>query len=640
MNINLFIISLSIILQMASVVLGVKLIQRTGKRIAGVLIITAISLMTFRRVISLYRQLFAGPIRTDTVGESTGLLVSLLIVIGVLYLTRLILSEQKIYASLANSEKRYRLLAENAGDLICCHAPHVGFHYISPSCREMFGYTPDELVGKDPEDLFHPDDRVKIRQTYSLLVTSPAILTESGRIRHKDGDYLWVEIKVKAIANADTGLQIEIVTTVRDITERKQAEEDIKTLNYQLERRIAERTAELEASNKSLHEKKEALSQAYTEMEARVRERTAELNTINSALTAEITERARTEEALRESRKQYQQLFTEMSCGLLVFDVVYNELGEPMDYRLVNANPACQRLSGITIEDKIGKTGNEMPFGWSPELLERFYQVAVTSQTIQYERYNETLGRHYETYIFSPKRGQFAHLFNDITSRKQIEQQLQCSLREKDVLLKEIHHRVKNNMQVIYSLLNLQAKGIADTFVRAMFEEARNRVKSMALIHEKLYQAMDLAHINFREYLINLVQGVAETYKRQGVVCAVDMESMALDVNVGIPCGLIVNELVSNSLKHGFPDGREGLVRVGINTNSEGNNVLTVANNGVSFPETVDFRNTTSLGMQLVNVLTGQIHGTIKLSTDEGTEFTITFPGTPGIGGVPQKEGG
>jgi len=220
-------------------------------------------------------------------------------------------------------------------------------------------------------------------------------------------------------------------------------------------------------------------------------------------------------------------------------------------------------------------------------------------------------------------------LLEDITERKRTEELIRRSLREKEVMLKEIHHRVKNNMQVICSLLNLQAKGIVDSSIRAMFEESRNRVGSMALIHEKLYSSEDLAHIDFKKYLQSLVSGIADFYKRRDVVFCLNMEPLTLDVNVGIPCGLIVNELVSNSLKYAFPDGRKGMVKVGISKDRERNNVLTVSDNGIGFPETVDFRNTTSLGLQLVTVLTGQIHGTMALSKEEGTTFTITFPGEP-----------
>jgi two-component sensor histidine kinase len=218
-------------------------------------------------------------------------------------------------------------------------------------------------------------------------------------------------------------------------------------------------------------------------------------------------------------------------------------------------------------------------------------------------------------------------IIHDITEQKKAEEQIARSLQEKEVLLKEIHHRVKNNMNVISSLLNLEASRTTDKAVRAILKEAQDRVNMMALIHKKLYQSKDLAHIDYKEYLQTLVAGITDTYHRHDVIVTVDMESLFFDVTIGIPCGLIVNELVSNSLKYAFPEGRKGTIKVGINKDSEGNNVLTVADDGVGFPDTVDFRKTTSLGLQLVSMLTGQIHGKVALSRGEGTRFSITFPG-------------
>jgi two-component sensor histidine kinase len=227
--------------------------------------------------------------------------------------------------------------------------------------------------------------------------------------------------------------------------------------------------------------------------------------------------------------------------------------------------------------------------------------------------------------------GELVKVFNAmVNNRMKAEDEILRSLKEKEVMLQEIHHRVKNNLQVILSLLSLQAEGIADRPVRAMFEESRNRIKSMALIHEKLYESRDMAHIDFKAYLQSLVSGIANTYKRQDVICSVEMGPVELSVNIGIPCGLIVNELVSNSLKHAFPEGKKGMIRVGINKNSD-SYVLTVEDNGVGFPEEADFRKTSSLGLLLVNVLTRQVLGTIELSRGNGTKFSITFPGTPNI---------
>ena len=193
-------------------------------------------------------------------------------------------------------------------------------------------------------------------------------------------------------------------------------------------------------------------------------------------------------------------------------------------------------------------------------------------------------------------------------------------------MLKEIHHRVKNNLTVIYSLLDLQAKGINDEQTWVKFEESRNWVLSMALIHQQLYQAEDFSRIDFKGYLQGLVGTIAETYKRQDVTVSVEMEPVTLDVNVGIPCGLIINELVTNCLKYAFPEGREGPIRLGITLNSEGDYLLFVEDDGIGFPADIDFRNTSSLGLQLVNGLTGQINGKVELTSEGGTSFRITFP--------------
>jgi len=205
---------------------------------------------------------------------------------------------------------------------------------------------------------------------------------------------------------------------------------------------------------------------------------------------------------------------------------------------------------------------------------------------------------------------------------------LSRALGEKEVLLKEVHHRVKNNMQVIRSLLNLQAKSILDPGIRTLFEESRDRVNSMALIHERLYQTEDLAHIDAGSYLETLVQSIAGTYGRTDVSTAVNADRVVLDVNTAIPCGLIVNELVSNSFKHGFPPGKKGEIQLEIRKEGQGSVSLTVTDNGVGLPKDLNPQATATLGLQLVSMLTKQIRGTLHTTSGEGAHFKISFPAT------------
>ena len=217
----------------------------------------------------------------------------------------------------------------------------------------------------------------------------------------------------------------------------------------------------------------------------------------------------------------------------------------------------------------------------------------------------------------------------DITDRKKVEDKLRSSLREKEVLLKEIHHRVKNNLQIVSSMLNLQMGQIKDSEARDLFQESQSRVRSIALFHEQLYQSKDLARVEIAEYLKGLCTGLFATYgvNPEQVVLSVRVQDIPLGVDAAISCGLIVNELLANALKHAFPEGRRGEVQITLY--GEGHQVtLEVADNGLGFPPNLDFRSHTTLGLRLVCILTEQIRGTIDLDRREGTRFIVRFDKT------------
>lgn len=212
------------------------------------------------------------------------------------------------------------------------------------------------------------------------------------------------------------------------------------------------------------------------------------------------------------------------------------------------------------------------------------------------------------------------------TQRITAEKKLQASYNEKVVLLKEIHHRVKNNLQIIASLLNLQSRYITDTHTLTAIRESQNRVKAMALVHEKLYRAEDIAHISLYEYIRFLGTGLFQFYdaKVRGIQFRLEIDDINVDIDAAIPIGLILNELISNSLKYAFPEGKRGEIFIRVNKEVHTLTVL-FRDTGIGIPEDLDWRNTPSLGLRLVTTLVDQMNGTVELDRSTGTVFTMVL---------------
>jgi len=217
----------------------------------------------------------------------------------------------------------------------------------------------------------------------------------------------------------------------------------------------------------------------------------------------------------------------------------------------------------------------------------------------------------------------------DISDRKMTEERIQASLAEKTVLLKEVHHRVKNNLQIICSLLDLQSDSVPDERSRIYFRDSQDRIRTMAFVHELLYQSSDLASIDFGEYIQRLVAYLFNSYVKdvKRISLNIMTDSLSLGIDRAIPSGLILNELVSNSLKHAFPGDCDGSITIELGIDRDGVVTIVVADDGVGFPGEVDFANTPTLGLQLVNMLVKQLRGRIELARDGGARFTIRFSG-------------
>lgn len=215
----------------------------------------------------------------------------------------------------------------------------------------------------------------------------------------------------------------------------------------------------------------------------------------------------------------------------------------------------------------------------------------------------------------------------DVSDRKQAEAQLKASLAEKEVLLREIHHRVKNNLNIIYSLLDMQSRQVSDPALNSLLLDSQKRLKTMALIHEKLYCSKSLSRIDFAEYIHSLVLSISASYGMQShqIHLDIDADPVQLNIETAIPTGLIINELVTNALKHAFPDHREGRVWIEFREINHGQLDLTIADNGIGLPSEASGQPSPSLGMRLVYILADQLDADLQVQSENGTRFHLTF---------------
>ncbi|NJD51721.1 MAG: HAMP domain-containing protein [Candidatus Methanoperedens sp.] len=231
---------------------------------------------------------------------------------------------------------------------------------------------------------------------------------------------------------------------------------------------------------------------------------------------------------------------------------------------------------------------------------------------------------------------ELGHAFNKMThdlkmslhEQKIANEQIQKSLQEKEVLLREIHHRVKNNMQIISSLLLLSSQNIEDKKFIEILADSQSRINSMALIHEKLYQSENLGQINFNEYINDMASNLLNSYGKGNVKLEQDVENCPINIDSGVTCGLIINELITNSLKYAFPDGRKGIIKIVFKSIGSNRFQLSIKDDGIGIPKDLDIRKTKSLGLHLVTALAeNQLQGELILNRDRGTEFQINFKG-------------
>ena len=300
-------------------------------------------------------------------------------------------------------------------------------------------------------------------------------------------------------------------------------------------------------------------------------------------------------------------------------------------------NEVFCRFFNKTREDLIGSKWQPLPVDDDSDIIEKKLSLlspAHTSVSIENRVRSGEGNIHWIQFIntgFFDLNGNLTEIQSvgrDITERKQAEEQIKASLEEKEALLRELYHRTKNNMQVIISLINLQIKDITDENILQMFQATKNRINSMSLVHEKLYQTKNLSRIDLKDYFLELISLLSNSFQDESekIKIKTDMNEAMVTVDSAIPCGLIMNELVTNIFKHAFPENHSGEIQISLKKSDNGKIEFMVSDNGVGLPLELDIRDVGTLGLKSVVALAEhQLPGSIKVVTDKGTKFYITF---------------
>jgi PAS domain S-box-containing protein len=345
-------------------------------------------------------------------------------------------------------------------------------------------------------------------------------------------------------------------------------------------------------------------------------------------IVEDITERKRAQQALKKSEENYRRIVETAYEGIWIIDA---------DENTVFVNRRMAEMLGYTVGKMLGRKLFDFMLDQSKTRAE--YYLERRRMGIKEQRESLLLckdGKELWVNISAaPIQDDAGHyigaleMVTDITERKRAEEQIRASLMEKEVLLQEIYHRVKNNLQVISSLLNLKARTLESSKEAGVFGDCQNFVKAMTLVHEKLYHSEDLVQINYKEYVLELVGDLMRAYlpeKSAKITVKYDLEEVFLDRNSAVTCGLVLNELIANSLKHAFPKRRKGEIKISMHAGDNGEVKLVVADNGVGIPPGLDFHETDSVGLLLVTGLVeNQLQGEIEFTGTAGTEIRIIF---------------
>jgi PAS domain S-box-containing protein len=589
--------------------------------------------------------------------------------------------------ALQESERRYRLLAESVSDVIWTTDLNMRATEVSPAVTHLLGCSVEEaLSGGMAKRLTPRSLEVSRRAIADLRAVAEGASRDSLDTKalelefiRRDGTGVWTDVQVSLLRDS-AGSPSGFLWVIHDASERGLAESEqdgrdlgrnrgelgervragavLRETNEELERCLQERITQLERTNADLARALEERRGAETKL----RELNREWLSVQSAAAATASS-LDLQFVLETVTWEMAELLKVEGCAIFQWDREADTISVIADYASASGDgqkaigevydlseyPLRRRMLAeryaqqVTI-DELDAQGAEraymeqgnikslltLPMTYQDRVI-GFVEMRSCQEGRVFREREISLAQMLSTQAASAIEN--ARLYKrsqrEIAQRMQVEEELKASLREKEALLQEIHHRVKNNLQVICSLLNLQSRSIEDQDTLQMFKESQDRVRSMALIHEKLYRSEDMARVDFGDYLRNLTSHLVRSYRdgSNRVRLTISADGIPLTIEKAVPCGLITNELISNALKHAFPDGRAGEIHVDFRAEGDQRLTLSVADNGVGLPADMDFNAAETLGLQLIRVLTSQLGGTAELqsSPDSGTKASITF---------------
>ncbi len=610
-------------------------------------------------------------------------------IVGVTVFAQDITERKRAEKALQESRERYRQIVEGTNAGVWVLDTDLSTIYANEQMARMLGSLPGEMLGRSISDFVFSEDRAEISEVFAGIGDGISPDTEF-RFRRKDQLASWLRVAAGPFYDVQ-GQRVGFTGIFSDITSSKLAEEAKReaeekfrnifefavegiyqinpkgrflTANPAMARIMGYDSVEdlittVRDTARQLwvvpeqrqqyldHLKKDGIVNGF-ECEYFRKDGSriwVSLNTravggpdgkvvYSEGTLEDITQRKMAEQALKDSEEMFRNPVELSPVGVFLVQ----------DNLVMYANPRLAEMAGYSRNEMFNRSFDSMILpddlpgvkeaigrllrGDIPAVDIEFRAVTKDGTLVDVEAYGSTMLLHGHPALFGT--------IIDITERKKMAHQISESLKEKEVLLREIHHRVKNNMQVISSLLSVQAQNIKDEGVRGLFKESQNRIRSIALVHELLYRSDNLYQIEYGAYLKKMFIPLFESYSvdQSKVSIAIEALKVMITIDKAVPCSLIVNELLSNSLKHAFPGERKGAITIRFGLDAgKGEYSLDYGDNGIGLPPGLDIKTLNTLGMRLINGLTKQLEGTIEVQGSEGTHFRITFPGESAQGG-------